>query len=165
MEEAITLERIALDLCQQKHAERAESIYTLVRYLGKYSEVGNVLDLGELISLGGAILEHGQLEHPDHVPSLRKLALLVSDRFRPQAGAANIDAVIELTVSALKVCSLGPLDRPALLRNLAACCRERLRGAKPDPEGIKKRIRDAVHDTLETLPTRLLNTLTGCLCG
>ena len=165
LEEAIALERIALDLRQQRHADRAESIYTLVRYLGEYSEVGNVLHLGELIALGGAILEHGQLEHPNHVSSLRKLALLVSDRFRPQAGAADTDVVIELTVSALKICSPGPLDRPALLRTFAACRRERLRGAKPDPEGIKKRIRDAVHDTLETLPTRLLNTLTGHLCG
>ena len=40
-------------------------LYTLVRYLGKYSEVGNILYLGELIALGGAVFEHGQSEHPE----------------------------------------------------------------------------------------------------
>jgi len=135
-----------------------------MRYLGEYSKVGNMPDLGELIALGRTALEPGQSEHPDHVSSLRKLALLVSDQFCPQAGAADIDVVIELTVSALKVCSLG-LDRLALLRGFGACRREKLKRGTPDPEGVKKRIRDAVHDIHETLPTRLLNTLTGRLCG
>lgn len=165
LEEAITFERAALDLRQGGHADRAESLHTLVRFLDDYSKTGKDMDLGELMALGCAILELGQLEHPDHALSLRKLALWISYRSCEQDVTVDTQKVTTLIASVLKLCPLHHNDRSVLLKTIAAYRRRKLRvGSKADPGGIKKLVRDIGHHIVQSLPTRLLNTLTGRLC-
>lgn len=164
LEEAVTTERAALDIRQQGHADRAESLYTLVGFLGEYRQAGKAIDFGELIVLGCFILELGQSEHPDHATSLRNLARWASDHSCKEDPTVNIQDVITLMTSALRL-PVPHHDRLPLLKALAIYRRQKLKmGTKADPEGIKKLVRDVVYDYLQNLPTRLLNTLTGRLC-
>ena len=157
LEEAITFERAALELRQWGHTNHAESLQTLVHFLGEYSKLGKT-DIRELTALGRAIMKLGPSEYPDYVSSLRVLA--------NQVVTVDVQEAITLTDSALKVCPMQHPDRPALRKTFAICCQRNLKiGSKADRDGVKKLIRDAVYDTLENLPTRLLNTLTGRLCG
>ncbi|KAL4065807.1 hypothetical protein V8B97DRAFT_1982079 [Scleroderma yunnanense] len=166
LEEAIDFERAALQLRQEGDVDRAESLHTLVRFLGEYTREGNITALDELIALGRSILQLGPSKDPDHATSLRNLAVWASDLFDRQPGTVDIQDLITFTTSVLKFCSPGQPDRPVLLRSLVAYHRKKLKlDTKVDREGIRTLIRDAVNDTLEGLPTRLLNTLTGRLCG
>ena len=158
LEEAIVFERAALNLRQLGHANRAESLQSLVDLQCLYSKLGKTTDGGELIALGNAILELGPSEYPAYPLSLRELAQLVV--------TADVQEAIVFINSALKVCMRDHPDRPALLEAIVTYRRKKFKtSAKADRSEVKKLIRDAMHRIFQTLPTRLLNTLTGRLCG
>ena len=158
LEEAIAFERAALNLRQLGHANRAESLQSLVDFQCLHSKLGKTTNSGELIALGHAILELGPSEYPAYILSLRELAQLVV--------TADVQEAIAFTNSALKVCLRHHPDRPALLEAIATYRRKKFKtSAEADRSEVKELIRDAMQLTFQTLPTRLLNTLTGRLCG
>ncbi|KAL4065812.1 hypothetical protein V8B97DRAFT_2010153 [Scleroderma yunnanense] len=166
LEKAIDFERVALQLHEGGDIDHAESLHTLVHFFGEYIKEGNMIDLDELVALGRSILQLGPSKHPDYATSLRNLAVWISDLFDRQPGKVDIQEVITFTTSVLRFFTPGQPDRSALLRIIGAYRRkEQKLGAEVDRGGIRKLIRDAVNDTLEDLPTRLLNTLTGRLCN
>ena len=158
LEEAIALERAALNLRQFGHANRVESLHALVAFHCEYSKLGKVTDSVELVTLGHAVLELGPSEYPAYALSLQELAKLVA--------TTDVQAAITFTDSALKVCLRHHAGRPALLEAMATYRRKKFKtSAKADRSEVKDLIRKAMHKTFETLPTRLMNTLTGRLCG
>ena len=158
LEEAIALERASLNLRQFGHADRAASLQTLVGFHCEYSKLGKPTDSGELITLGHAVLELGPSEYPVYALSLQELAKLVA--------TTDVQEAITFTNSALKVCLEHHPDRPALLEAITSYRRKKFKtSAKVDRSEVKELIRKTMHKTFESLPTRLLNTLTGRLCG
>ena len=166
LEEAIAFEWAALRLYQHGHADHVKSFHNVVRCHGELRKAGKVTDVGELIALGRTVLELGPSDHADYASSLRELALRVSEGFNEQAVAVDIQEAIALTDSALTYCPRDHVDRPVLLKAVATYRRKNLKShAKTDRDGVKRLIGVAVYNTLGTLPTRLLDTLTGRLCG
>ena len=158
LEEAIALELEALNLRQFGHANHAESLQTLVDFLCVYSKLGKVTDSGELVTLGHAVLELGPSENPAYALCLRELAKLVA--------TTDVQEDITFTNFALKVCLGNYPDRLALLEAITTYRRKKFKtSAKADRSEVKELIRKAMHETFKTLSTRLLNTLTGRLCG
>lgn len=158
LEESIAFERAALNLRQLGHTHRAESLHALVSFQCEYSKLGKMPGVDELIALGRATLELGPLEHPAYASSIQQLA--------QQVLTVDVQEAIMLTDSALKLCPTLHPDRPVLLEAIATCCRSKFKaGTKTDQNEVKKLIADVIDDTLENLPTRLVNTLTGRLCG
>ena len=165
LKEAIAFECAALQLHQHGHADDVESLYNLVRF-GEYGKAGKVACIGELITLGRAVLELGPSDRADYASFLRELALCILEGFNQQAVTVDIQGAITLTNSALKLCPTNHPDRPVLLKAITTYRRKNLKPcAKADRDEVEKLIGVAVYNTLETLPTRLLNTLTGRLCG
>ena len=111
-------------------------------------------------------LELGPSVRVDYASSLRELAPFVSEGFNQQAVTMDIQEAITLTDSALKLCAVDHPDRPVLLEAIATYRRKKVKlPVKANGDEVKKLIRVVMYNTLETLPTRLLNTLTGHLCG
>ena len=166
LKEAIAFEWAALQLYQHGHAEYSESLYNLVRFHGEYRRAGMVADVGKLIALGRIVLELGPSVRADYASSLRELALCVSEELNRQAVTVDVQEAITLTRSALKLCPTDHPDRPGLLKAITTYHRKNLSScAKADKDEVEKLIRVAMYNAVETLPTRLLNTLTGRLCG
>ena len=166
MEEAISIERTALTFRQKGHPDHAVSLYTLVHFVGEYSKAGKATNLEDLMVLGRAIMELGTSGHPEHASSLRNLVLLISSGLGQAPVVVDMREVMTFAMSALRLCPTQHCDRPILIQRIAACRRKKLKiGAKPVLDGIKKLAGDVVNEVIKDLPTRLLNTLTGRLCG
>jgi len=166
LEEAIAFESAALQFHQHGHADHVRFFHTLVRFHGELRKTGKAIDIGELIALGRTVLELGPSDRADYASSLRELALWVLEGFNQQAVTVDIQEAITLTDSALKLCPTDHPDRPVLLGAIVSYRREKLKShAQADRDVVAKLIGVAVYNALGTLPTRLLNTLTGRLCG
>ena len=166
LKQAITFEQAALQLHQHGHADHVESLHNLVRFYGEYRKAGMATDVEELIALGRAVLELTPSDRPDYASSLRELALCISEGFDQQAVTVDIQGAMTLTDSALKLCPTDHPDLPVLRKAIMTYRRMNLKSyAKADRDEVEKLIGVAVNNTLETLPTRLLNTWTGHLCS
>ena len=166
LEEAVAFEWAALQLHQHGHEDHVQSFLNVMRYHGELRKAGKAADIGKLIALGRTVLEFGPSDRADYASSFRELMLLVSDGFNQQAVAVDIQEAITLTGSALTLCPTDHPNRPVLLKAIATYRRKKFKShVRGDMDGAKKLIGVTVYDTLKTLPTRLLNTLTGRLCG
>lgn len=132
----------------------------------KFHAKGDAADLERVVELRREILNLRPPSHPDHALSLCELAVSLSDRFDQRAATDDIEEAIRLTLSALELRPLGHRDQAATLKNLAFYRQKKISKPTPkvDPDGLKSLVMDAVRDTLESLPPRLLNTPTGTLC-
>jgi len=167
LEEAIAFEWAALRLYQHGHADHVKSFHNVVHCHGELRKAGKVTDVEELIALWRTVLELDLSDRADYTLSLQKLALWVSEGFNPQAVTVDsIQGAITLTDSVLTFCPTDDPKRPVLLKAIATYRRKKFEShVKGDIDGVTKLIGVAVYDTLKTLPTRLLNTLTGHLRG
>ena len=165
--EAITFECAALQLHQHDHADHVKSFHNAVRYHGELRKTGKAADVAKLIALGRTVLELDPSDRAHYASSLQELALWVSEGFNQQAVTVDMQEAITLTDSVLTLCPTDHLDRPVLLKAIATYRRKKFKSHVKGGivDRVKKRIGVAAYDTLKTLPTRLLNTLTGRLCG
>ncbi|KIM67659.1 hypothetical protein SCLCIDRAFT_1209758 [Scleroderma citrinum Foug A] len=167
LDEAIALERAAFQLRQQGGAGRAESLHSLVLFLNaRLAETGKLDDLEELIELGCGIAQDTNPIQPDNASSLRKPGLFLPGRFDRLGASVDIEEAIALTQSALQRCPKQHPSRSTL--QIALRCYQEKKNMKPSaqshPDAVKNLVKVTLVDTLDTLPSRLLNTQTGLLC-
>ena len=135
--------------------------------LSRFRSQHHFADLERASKLYQDILDLSSLGHPELASLLHDFALGLSERFDQQGVLDDLDRAIALTYSALDLRPRGDPDRAASLKSLATYRQKKIMEPRTEvaPKGIKRLIRDAIDATLETLPPRLLNTETGCLCG
>ena len=166
IEEAVSTTRGVVEIYPPK--ERLDFLCRLSRLLlSRFQSLHHSADLERASKLHQDILELSSLGHPEPASLLHDFALCLSERFGQQGVSDDLDRAIALTYSALDLRPPGDPDRPASLQSLATYRQKKIMEPliEVSPVGIKRLIRDAIGDTLETLPSRLLNTQTGCLCG
>lgn len=176
LDKAIALFRSALNHRRAGHLDRSTSLNNLINRLrSRFKKLWAAAGLDGLISSPRAVLDLQPLGHPDHVMSLRRLLLHLQRWLRRLDIGKDLDECILLERAALALCV------PASPAHVRSLCNSDLRkrfqkvGAITDLEEkitLSRTILDlhclvmgAVHNTLESLPTRLLNTRTGVLCG
>ena len=159
--DAVVLAREALELHPAGDPDRTSSLSALASFLAvKFSRGGSLADLEEAIEL-----RQEELALSRTAPSLHKLALCLSDRFDILGNSDDIQKAITLTLSALELCPPGHSDRAGTEKKLALYRLKKIK--EPTPKAglaIVTQITCTIHETLETLPLRLLNTHTGILC-
>jgi len=166
IEEAVSTTRSVVEIWP--HKERLDFLCKLSDLLlSRFRRQGCFADLEGAGKLHRDILELCPHGHPELASSLHGLALYLSERFDQQGVSDHLERAIALIHSALDLRPPGDPDRVASLKILATYRQKKLMEPPTEvaPTGIKRLIRDAIDDTLETLPPRLLNTQTGCLCG
>ncbi|KAI9569320.1 hypothetical protein HD554DRAFT_2038263 [Boletus coccyginus] len=120
IEEAIDLDRDALQLCPPGHPQRSVSLTSLALHLrGRYNQFGATKDLEEAIVLDREALDLHPQGHPDRSISLNGLALDLSTRYEQLGGMDDLDEAIVLAREALDLRSQGHPDRSGFLSNLA----------------------------------------------
>ena len=160
--EAVILAREALELLPAGDPDRASSLSALASFLAvKSRRDGDLTDLEEAIEL-----RREELALSRTAPSLHKLASCLSGRFDKRGVSDDIQEAITLSLSALELCPLGHSDRAGTQKRLALYRLKKIKESKPKagPDIIVTQIMFTVHETLENLPPRLLNTHTGILC-
>jgi CHAT domain-containing protein/tetratricopeptide (TPR) repeat protein len=120
VDEAIDLDREALELCPHGHPERAASLDQLAIHLGdRYSQLGATGDLEEAIVLDREALGLRPQGHPDRSSSLNNLAVDLSTRYKQLGAMVDLDEAIVLGREALGLRPQGHPDRSSSLNNLA----------------------------------------------
>ena len=120
IDEAIVLDREALELCPPGHPERAASLTQLALNLGdRYSQQGGRRDLEEAIVLDREALELRPQGHPDRSVSLNNLASRLSIRYAQLGEMEDLDEAIVLDREALDLRPQGHDLRSSSLNNLA----------------------------------------------
>ena len=120
IDEAIALDREALDNCPPGHPQRSVSLNLLAVHLsGRYSQLGAMGDLEEAIVLGRESLELRPQGHPDRSASLNNLAVHLSTRYNQLGALQDLDEAIVLDREALCLRPHGHPDRSMSLNNLA----------------------------------------------
>ena len=116
IDEAIVLDREALELCPSGHPMRIDSLTWLARHLSnRYNQLGAVQDLDEAIVLAREAL----VLRPNRSASLGNLANRLSARYKQLGAIQDLDEAIVLAREALSLCPQGHLHRPMPLINLA----------------------------------------------
>ena len=120
IDEAIDLDREALELCIAGHPERPGSLIWLSLHLShRYNQLGVMRDLEEAIVLDReALILHPQ-GHPDRSVSLNNLAVRLSTRYNQLGAMRDIDEAIVLNREALSLRPQGHPHRSVSLNNLA----------------------------------------------
>jgi hypothetical protein len=112
VDEAIDLDREALELCPHGHPERAASLDQLAIHLGdRYSQLGAMVDLEEAIVLDREVLGLRPQGHPDWSSSLNNLAVHLSTRYKQLGAMVDLDEAIVLDREALGLRPQGHPDR------------------------------------------------------
>ncbi|KAI9567897.1 CHAT domain-containing protein [Boletus coccyginus] len=120
IEEAIDLDREALQLCPSGHPKRHISLTCLANHLrDRYNQFGATGDLEDAIVLDGEALDLCPQGHPKRSTSLHNLALGLFIRYKQLGGMEDLDAVIVLDREALDLFLQGHPDRSMSLNNLA----------------------------------------------
>ena len=126
LEEAITLERAALDLCPEGHPNRSNSLHNLALcFSSRYDKQASVADLEEAITLDRAALELCPPGHSDRVWTLSNLGFNLRRRFLKLGVTADLDEAFALQRSTLELCPEGHPHRYHPLHNLALCFGDR----------------------------------------
>jgi CHAT domain-containing protein/tetratricopeptide (TPR) repeat protein len=121
VDEAIDLDRKALELCPHGHPKRAASLSQLAIHLGdRYSQLGAMGDLEEAIVLDREVLGLRPQGHPARSMSLSNLAARLSTRYEQLGAMVDLDEAIVLAREALGLRPQGHPARSMSLRNLAA---------------------------------------------
>ena len=119
-EEAIVLEREALDLCPQGHPDRSMSLNNLaIRLSDRYNQLGGMEDLDEAIVLAREAVDLCPQGHPDRSASLNNLAVYLSRRYKQLGIMEDLNEGIVLNRETLDLRPQGHPDRPASLHNHA----------------------------------------------
>ena len=120
IDEAIDLDRQALEHCPPGHPKRPVSLSWLAIDLhARYSQLGATEDLQEAIALDREALVLRPQGQPDRWTSLNNLAISLSTRYNRLGVMQDIDEVIILDREALDLCPQGHPDRSTSLSNLA----------------------------------------------
>ena len=118
--EAIVLDREALELCPPGHPERSDCLISLGIHLSdRYNQLGGMTDLEEAIVLGRDALALRPLGHPDRSKSLNTLAVHLSTRYDQLGLMEDLNEAILLDRDALALRPLGHPDHSESLGNLA----------------------------------------------
>ena len=145
--EAIVLDREALDLCPPGHPKRAFSLTQLGIHLSdRYKQLGAIEDLNEAIVLDQAALELRPPRYPDHSTSLINLAVHLSSRFHQFGAIEDLDEGILLNREVLALRPPGHPDHSMTLNNLAVdlSTRYKQRGEMEDLDEAIQLGRDAL---------------------
>jgi CHAT domain-containing protein len=121
LEEALTLERNALELLPQGHPDRARSLDNLARYLhARFHQLRTLSDLEEALALQRNVLEVLLQGHPDRAHSLGNLASSLHTRFQQLRMLSDLEEALALERNILEVLPQGHPDRAHSLGNLAS---------------------------------------------
>lgn len=97
LEEAIDLNREALDLRPRRHPDRSTSLHDLTACLSeRYDTLGAMVDLERAIRVARAAFKPSPTEPRAPCYNLRLLANCLRDRSRAQRSICDLDEVIEL---------------------------------------------------------------------
>ena len=122
IEEAIDLDREALELCPPGHPKRSVALTFLAYHLSaRYGQLGAMEDLDEAIVLGREALNLHPQGHPDRSGSLNNLAVDLSTRHKQLGAMEDLDEAVVLGREALNLCPQGHPHRSMSLNNLAIC--------------------------------------------
>ncbi|KAF8132924.1 CHAT domain-containing protein [Boletus edulis] len=121
LDEAIVLDRVALELRPQGHPDRSMSLNSLAVGLStRYKQLGAMVDLDEAIVLDRVALELRPQGHPDRSMSLNSLAVGLSTRYNQLGAMVDLDEAIVLDREALELRPQGHPRRSMSLKNLAS---------------------------------------------
>ena len=131
LDEAIVLDREALDLCPQGHPHRSTSLHNLASHLStRYTQLGAIHDLDEAIVLDQEALDLRPQGHPNRSMSLNNLASCLFARYKQLGAMRDLDGAIVLLQEALDLRPQGHPDRSQSLDNLARSLRSRFAQSK-----------------------------------
>ena len=120
LDEGISLNRQALELCHLPHSDRSLFLSNLASALWiQFKQGGQKNDLDENISLNRQALELRPLPHPDRSTSLNNLANALWTQFIQEGQQEDLDESISLNRQALELRPLPHPDRFISLSNLA----------------------------------------------
>ena len=119
IDEAISLDREALEHCPPGHNKRSVSLTLLAIHLGdRYGQLGATGDLEEAIVLDREALNLRPQGHPDQSTSLNNLAVHLSTCYNQLGEMEDLDEAIVLDQEALDLRPQGHSDRSMSLNNL-----------------------------------------------
>ena len=132
MDEAILLNREALELQPTSHPDRHNSLNNLAIDLhSRFDKTGQLADLEEAILLNREALGLRPPSHPDRPNSLDHLALILARNYDKTGQLADLEEAILLNREALGLQHPSDPNRPVSLDILAICldsrCRESTR--------------------------------------
>ncbi|KAF8436229.1 CHAT domain-containing protein [Boletus edulis BED1] len=120
IDEAIELDREALELCPSGHPDQSVSLTRLAAHLGdRYRQLGVMRELEEAIVCDQEALDLRPTGHPDRSISLNGLAIRLSLRYKQLGNMEDLDEAIALDREALYLLPQGHPDRSASINNLA----------------------------------------------
>jgi tetratricopeptide (TPR) repeat protein len=120
IDEAIGLDREALEHCPPGHPKRSFSLTWLAIHLSdRYGQLGGTGDLDEAIVLDREALDLRPQGHPDRSISLTNLAFDISSRYNQLGAFEDLDEAIVLAREALDLCPQRHHNRSISLNNLA----------------------------------------------
>jgi CHAT domain-containing protein/tetratricopeptide (TPR) repeat protein len=119
IDEAIAVDRDAVQLCPPGHPMRSVSLTRLAVHLGdRYDQLGATRDLDEAIVLDREALTHHSQGYRERWMSLNNLARHLCSRYKQLSAKEDIDEAIVLGREALELPPQGHPDRSTLLNNL-----------------------------------------------
>ena len=120
IDEAIVLDREALEICTVDHPRRPACLFQLVTHLSaRYGLLGGVETLNEAILLDRHALALCLPGHPDRSISLNNLAVHLATRYNLLGGVDDLNEAILLDKNALELRPPGHPYRSMSLNNLA----------------------------------------------
>jgi CHAT domain-containing protein len=121
LDEAIVLDREALNLRPPGHSDRSLSLSNLaVRLSTRFDQLRATEDLDEAIVLDREALDLRPLGHPLRSSSVNNLAVYLSTRYNQLGTPEDLDEAIVLDREALDLRPQGHPDRSGSLENLAS---------------------------------------------
>ena len=120
VDEAIVLDRKALELCPPGHPKRHVSLNQLGLHLSdRYDQLGAMTDLEAAIMLGRDTLALCTAEHLDRSMALNNLSVNLSARYKQLGAMEDLDEAILLARDALALRPPGHPERVVSLKHLA----------------------------------------------
>ena len=120
LDEALSLERNALEFRPQGHPDRATSLGDIALYLyTRFEQLGTLSDLDEALALERNVLELWPQGHPDRASSLGNLAGSLHSRFEQLGTLSDLEEALALERNALELRPQGHPDRALSLGNIA----------------------------------------------
>ena len=121
LDEALALERGALELRRQGHPDRARSLNNLAICLhAHFEQLGTLSDLEEGLSLARNALELHPQGHPDRARSLGNLATFLYSRFHQLGMLSDLEEALALERNVLELRPQGHPDRVRSLAGIAS---------------------------------------------
>ena len=118
IDEAIVLDRKALELCSPSHPARSRSLTLLGIHLSdRYNQLGGITDIEEAIVVDREALVLRPPGHPDRPSSLSNLAVDLFTRYKQLGGMEDLDEAIVLDREALALHPPRHPDLSVLLNN------------------------------------------------